>query len=126
MSKKLDALAPIIQSKDYKQISTTFKRVANIIKDIDTNNELNINEDLFEQSEEIELFKAYTAVNSTSYITYEEELEALFNLKPQLDAFFDNVFVNHENVNIKSNRKNLIGLVYQAFKKIADIKEITV
>ena len=26
----------------------------------------------------------------------------------------------------KTNRKNLIGLVYQGFRKIADIKEITI
>ena len=56
----------------------------------------------------------------------DEELEALFGLKPHLDKFFDEVFVNHENVNIKTNRKNLIGLVYQAFKNIADIQEITI
>jgi glycyl-tRNA synthetase beta chain len=47
-------------------------------------------------------------------------------LKPQLDAFFDGVFVNDENLNIRQNRKNLIGLIYQAFKKIADIKEISI
>ena len=56
----------------------------------------------------------------------DEELEALFALKPELDNFFDNVFVNHENEKIKTNRKNLIGLVYQGFRKIADIKEITI
>ena len=35
-------------------------------------------------------------------------------------------FVNHENEVIKTNRKNTIGNVYQAFKTIADIKEITI
>jgi glycyl-tRNA synthetase beta chain len=47
-------------------------------------------------------------------------------MKPQLDAFFEKVFVNHEDEKIKINRKNTIGLVYQAFRKIADIKEITI
>jgi glycyl-tRNA synthetase beta chain len=47
-------------------------------------------------------------------------------MKVQLDDFFDNVYVNHEDEAIKTNRKNLIGLVYQAFRKIADIKEITI
>ncbi|MEA1914558.1 MAG: glycine--tRNA ligase subunit beta, partial [Campylobacterota bacterium] len=126
LSKKLDALAPIVQSSQYKQMSTTFKRVANIIKDIDTNNKLDINTDLFEQDEETVLHEVYETVVGTTYVTYEEQLDALFGIKPQLDAFFDNVFVNHENINIKNNRKNLIGLVYQAFKQIADIKEISV
>ena len=55
-----------------------------------------------------------------------EQLDPLFALKPELDNFFDNVFVNHEDEKIKTNRKNLIGLVYQGFRKIADIKEITI
>lgn len=126
ISKKIEALNPIVNSSDFKDISTTFKRVANIIKDIDLNIDLEVDKSLFEDKEEIELYKQYQNVISTSYITYDEELEALFGLKNSLDEFFNNVFVNHENEKIKINRKNLIGLIYQAFKNIADIKEITI
>ncbi len=126
ISKKIEALNPIVNSSDFKDISTTFKRVANIIKDIDLNIDLEVDTSLFEDKEEIELYKQYQNVISTSYITYDEELEALFSLKNSLDEFFNNVFVNHENEKIKINRKNLIGLIYQAFKNIADIKEITI
>jgi glycyl-tRNA synthetase beta chain len=126
ISQKLCALNPIVLSSDFKEYSATFKRVANIIKDINTDVKLDINPDLFEEIAEEELYKHYTIITSKHYLTYDEELEALFGLKPHLDKFFDDVFVNHENVNIKTNRKNLIGLVYQAFKNIADIKEITI
>jgi glycyl-tRNA synthetase beta chain len=126
LSKKLDALAPIVQSSQYKDMSSTFKRVANIIKDIDINNHLSVDENLFEQDEEKELYKAYKDVVNKDYPSYDEQLDALFALKPKLDAFFDNVFVNHEDEKIKANRKNLIGLIYQAFRQIADIKEITI
>ncbi len=47
-------------------------------------------------------------------------------MKPELDNFFEKVFVNHEDEKIKTNRKNTIALIYLAFKKIADIKEITI
>jgi glycyl-tRNA synthetase beta chain len=87
---------------------------------------LAIDDKLFENKEETELFTKYNEVSSKTYASYEEELEALFSLKTQLDNFFENVFVNHENEAIKTNRKNLIGLVYQGFKNIADIKEITI
>jgi glycyl-tRNA synthetase beta chain len=123
---KLNALNPIVQSSDFKEYSATFKRVANIIKDIDTTKQLNIDESLFEDDAEKELYKSYSQVVAKSYDTYDEQLEALFSLKPQLDAFFNDVFVNHENEDIKTNRKNLIANVYQAFKTIADIKEITI
>ena len=81
---------------------------------------------LFEQDEEKNLFDSYSGVINAQYENYEEQLDALFGLKPQLDLYFDNVFVNHENEAIKTNRKNLVGLVYKEFKKIADIKEITI
>ena len=126
ISQKLCALNPIVLSDDFKEYSATFKRVANIIKDLDTNAKLSVNEDLFEDKEEKELFSKYKTIVSKEYSSYDEELEALFALKPELDNFFDNVFVNHENENIKINRKNTIGLIYQAFKNIADIKEITI
>jgi len=123
---KLNALNPIVQSSDFKEYSATFKRVANIIKDIDTASTLAIDETLFEDDAEKELFAKYSEVVSKTYVTYDEKLDALFGLKPQLDKFFDEVFVNHEDISIKTNRKNLIGNVYQAFRTIADIKEITI
>lgn len=126
ITQKIDALNPIVNSSDFSNFSATFKRVANIIKDIDTNATLNVNSNLFEDTEEVALFEAYSCIIGQVYDSYEEELDALFGLKGTLDNFFDNVFVNHENEAIKINRKNLIGLVYQAFKNIADIKEITI
>lgn len=126
ISQKLCALNPIVLSDNFKEYATTFKRVANIIKDLDINSELVVNIELFEDKEEKELYEVFTSIISKEYSNYEEELDALFALKPQLDNFFDNVFVNHEDENIKANRKNIIGKVYQAFKEIADIKEITI
>ncbi|MCT7912399.1 glycine--tRNA ligase subunit beta [Arcobacter lacus] len=126
ISQKLCALNPIVQSDNFKDYVATFKRVANIIKDVDVNSKLLIDEKLFEDKEEKELFTKFNEVQSKTYKTYDEELEALFALKPELDNFFDNVFVNHENEKIKTNRKNLVGVIYQGFRKIADIKEITI
>jgi len=126
ISQKLCALNPIVLSDSFKEYSSTFKRVANIIKDVDIDADLNIDVALFENEEEKILYEAYQNVINKEYNSYEEELDALFGLKPQLDQFFDNVFVNHEDEKIKQNRKNLIGLMYQAFKNIADIKEITI
>jgi glycyl-tRNA synthetase beta chain len=116
----------VVKSSDFKSLSDTFKRVANIVKDIDLSKDIKVDENLFEQDEEKLLYTDFQTINSKVYTTIDEELDALFSLKPQLDSFFDNVFVNHEDENIKNNRKNLIALVYNAFRKIADIKEITI
>jgi len=122
---KVEALNPIVQSDNFKDYVTTFKRVANIIKDIDLKN-LTINEKLFQTNEEKELYIAFNKVSSTNFEAFEEEIEALFGLKLYLDNFFENVLVNAEDETIRVNRKNLIGLIYQGFRKIADIKEITI
>ncbi|MBU3014867.1 glycine--tRNA ligase subunit beta [Poseidonibacter lekithochrous] len=126
ISQKLCALNPIVQSDNFKESAATFKRVANIIKDLDLNSTLTIDESLLEEDAEKELVSKYKEVTALTYVTYDEELDALFAMKPQLDNFFEKVFVNHEDEKIKVNRKNTIGLVYQAFRKIADIKEITI
>ncbi|WP_121626679.1 glycine--tRNA ligase subunit beta [Poseidonibacter antarcticus] len=126
ISQKLCALNPIVQSDSFKEYSSTFKRVANIIKDVNLDETLTIDESLLEDDAEKELINKYKEVTSKSYETYDEELDALFAMKPELDNFFDKVFVNHEDINIKTNRKHTIALVYQAFRKIADIKEITI
>ncbi|MEA3512174.1 MAG: glycine--tRNA ligase subunit beta [Campylobacterota bacterium] len=126
ISLKIEALNPLVNSGDFKALSDTFKRVANIVKDLDISTDLSIGTNLFEDEEEKKLYEKFIEISKRSYITYDEELEELFKLKLELDAFFDNVFVNHEDEKIKTNRKNLIGTVYKSFKNIADIKEITI
>ncbi|NLN13162.1 MAG: glycine--tRNA ligase subunit beta, partial [Arcobacter skirrowii] len=103
-----------------------FKRVANIVKDIDLNSNLSVDERLFEQDEEKTLFANYSKIKDKKFDSFEEELDALFSLKTNLDNFFEKVFVNHEDEKIKTNRKNLISQVYLGFRNIADIKEITI
>ncbi|AXK48693.1 glycine--tRNA ligase subunit beta [Aliarcobacter trophiarum LMG 25534] len=124
--KKVEALNPIVISDNYKEYSTTFNRVANIVKDVDFSSSLDIFENLFEMDEERELFAKFKEIKAINFTSFEEELDRLFSLKPELDNFFDKVFVNHENEKIKQNRKNLIANIYLAFKNIADIKEITI
>ena len=126
LSLKIEALNPIVVSSDFKELSTTFKRVANIIKDINTDENLEVKSKLFEDDAEKVLYEKFSAIVEKTYTTYDEKLDALTTLKPELDSFFENVFVNHDNEDIKTNRKNTIGKVYQAFKTIADIKEITI
>jgi glycyl-tRNA synthetase beta chain len=123
---KIKALNPIVISDDFKNYSTTFKRVANIIKDINIDKNLQIKQEFLKEDAEKQLYLKFEDISKTKYKTYKENLDALFSLKPQLDNFFDNVFVNDKDKNLQTNRKNIIGCVYKAFKNIADIKEITI
>jgi glycyl-tRNA synthetase beta chain len=126
LSLKIEALKNIANSSDFKEVFSTFKRVANIIKDLDVEKDLLVDEKLFESSEEKALYTEFKNRAHNNYKTYEEKLDSLFGLKPQIDNFFDNVMVNADDINIKTNRQNLIASIYKEFRLIADIKEITV
>jgi glycyl-tRNA synthetase beta chain len=123
---KIKAVATFVESDSFPTLFSTFKRVANITKDFDVHGPLNVAAERFEAPEESSLFNAYSAVMAKTYDGYEEKLDALFGLKPQLDNFFDNVMVNAEDEAVRYNRKALVASVYKALLEIADIKEITV
>ncbi len=126
IDKKIIALDNIVNAEGFKDRFSTFKRVSNISKDLDMNEHLIADETLFSTDNEKSLYKAYNEVISKKYIDYEDELDALFSLKNELDSFFENVMVNDKDEKIKINRLSLVGLIYQSIFKIADIKEISV
>lgn len=126
IDQKIEALEAIVSSDTFSVVFSTFKRVANISKDMDISEEFDINSDFFETSYEEELYAKFSDVISKEYESYEESLDALFSLKDLLDAFFDNVMVNAEDIAVRNNRKSLVAAIYKEIHKIADIKEISV
>lgn len=126
IAKKVSALNDIVSADTFKEQFSTFKRVANISKDVDLESHLSIDVSLFKEDAEVTLYSAYEKVINTTYHNYKQELEALFGLKRELDRYFDDVMVNTDDEALKTNRLHTIGSVYKTFKSVADIKEITV
>ncbi|CAI6149590.1 MAG: Glycine--tRNA ligase beta subunit [uncultured Sulfurimonas sp.] len=126
LGQKIEALNNLVNSEGFSEVSATFNRVANIVKDLDLNASSSVNAGLFEEEAEKSLFARFSDVSSKKYDTYEEELDALLGLKPELDSFFTNVMVNVEDENIKNNRKSLVASVYKSILNIADIKEVSI
>ncbi|MDR1614630.1 MAG: glycine--tRNA ligase subunit beta [Campylobacteraceae bacterium] len=126
IAQKIEVLKNISQEESFKEVFSTFKRVANIIKDINCDAEHTVYEVLLQDDAEKALFEAYTKVVSKEYASFDENLRALFTLKPLIDTFFDSVMVNVNDQKIKQNRISIIASIYKAFKSIADIKEISV
>ena len=122
IDKKIKLLNRIVESDDFKDLSQTFKRVANIVKDFDINS-IKVDENLFEKDEEKKLWNEFKKVKNINDL--EKKLDFLISLKPLIDKFFDNVMVNVQDEKIKHNRKSLIASIYKEFLDIADIKEIT-
>ncbi|MDA3908253.1 MAG: glycine--tRNA ligase subunit beta [Sulfurimonas sp.] len=126
MGKKIAALDAIVNAEGFSESFSTFKRVANITKDIDLSQDMSVDAKLFEDKAEEALFEAYKSVAVKTYNSYEEELDALLGLKPELDKFFEDVMVNAEDEAVKNNRKSLVASVYKSILNIADIKEVSV
>jgi glycyl-tRNA synthetase beta chain len=124
--KKVSALNSIVSQPSFKEQFITFKRVANISKEVDLDNQLDVDSSLFSEPMESELYNEYITIISKEYNSYEKQLTAMFSLKPKLDSYFDVVMVNVEDSAIKNNRKNTIASVYKSFREIADIKEISI
>ncbi len=123
--KKVQALDAITATEIFKEQFSTFKRVANISKDIDLTTSLAIDTALFEGEAEKKLYSSYQEVIKKEYKDYKSNLEGLFSLKEVLDTYFDDVMVNVEEENIRTNRQNMIASIYRSFREIADIKEVT-
>ena len=126
LGEKIEVLNKIVQSEGFSEYSSTFKRVANITKDVKLEDVKLINQSLFDVEAETVLFEKYTKVSTTKFENYELELNALLGLKPELDKFFEDVMVNVDDEAVKLNRKHLVASVYKSILKIADIKEVSI
>ena len=126
IAKKVSALNDIVSEPNFKEQFTTFKRVANISKEVNLEDELMVDGSLFVEPIEHDLYDTYQLVMAKKYENYEEKLTAMFSLKKKLDSYFDDVMVNSEDEKIKINRKNTVASIYKSFREIADIKEISI
>ncbi len=155
----LAALDAVAKQASFRENFSTFKRVANILKDAGgagagadfganfgaatgansnlagagadfaagANNGATfgaVNPALFEAPAEQALWADFCALgldlsDTASY------LAALFGLKGAIDAFFDAVMINAKDERVRANRIALLGAIYAAFLKVADIKEIS-
>ncbi|ADV45978.1 glycine--tRNA ligase subunit beta [Nitratifractor salsuginis] len=126
IAKKVAALRAILEQEGARELFTTFKRVANISAEVDLDGVLEVDPELFEAEEERKLWEAFRRTREREYGDYQEELQALFALKPLLDAFFDSVLVNAEEEKLRLNRQAMVASIYKTFLNIADLKEISV
>lgn len=113
-------------TQDKPALLSTFKRVANICKDIDLSALDSINPALFTHDAESRLFESFMGIKNRSFASRLEHTQALFALKNPLEAFFENVLVNDKDERSRANRYALIGGIYREFLTIGDIAQIAI
>ncbi|WP_107860596.1 glycine--tRNA ligase subunit beta [Neisseria weaveri] len=128
LSAKLQAVAAFKQLPEAAALAAANKRVQNLLKKADA--ELGaVNESLLQQDEEKALFSAAQALQpkieaALAAQDFQTALSALASVKPQVDAFFDNVMVMADDAAVKQNRLNLLKQLADLMNAVADIAKL--
>ena len=125
---KLEAIKKFSGLDQCKNLASANKRVSNILKKF-TGSIEKIDESLFEEVEEIQLFKTITKLNPVIIEALNKKnfigaLNSLVDLKEPIDQFFENVMVNSDNEKIKINRHNLLNQLHISLNSVADISKL--
>ncbi|MDR3553718.1 MAG: glycine--tRNA ligase subunit beta [Syntrophobacteraceae bacterium] len=120
------ALARFTQRPDFTALAAAFKRVGNIIKSPET---APVEASLFKSPAEgglyDELIKAEdSAGRLLARSDFAGALEAMAQLKPMIDSFFDSVLVMDSDESVKRNRLALLTRTRAFFDRMADFRKI--
>ncbi len=124
--RRIDALLAISGQEAFTQLSAAFKRVINIIKE---NRETTVQESLFQEAAEEELYAAYQSVRRQALPLlekggYEEAMAVILLMKEPVDSFFDKVMVMAEDQKVRQNRLNLLTAIAALFLGIGDFSKM--
>ena len=128
--KRIKALEGFKANPDCARLVTAFKRVSNILKNVEPGHGAP-DEALFKEPQEAELWKASSEVapvmeEKRRKGDYEAAFEALAAIKDRIDAFFDKVMVMADDAAIRENRLRLLNSVRSLYFEIADLSKLMV
>ena len=112
VAKRAETISRLLKECGIAELVQLYKRGCNILKKQEFSVGA-VDSTLFEQNEEKKLFEEVCKVENEirSMNDNFEIAMKILSLKPALDAFFDAVFVMHDDLRIRANRMNLIGKV---------------
>ena len=104
------------------------KRISNILKK-EENVDATVNATLLKEPAEIALFAAMNDVAPKAKAQFEAgdytaSLQSLAALRAPVDAFFDGVMVNAEDLALRKNRQGLLKTLHEAMNRVADLSKL--
>jgi glycyl-tRNA synthetase beta chain len=125
---RAQALSTLRRSKDFEPIATTFKRVANILKDVPASG--GVEESRLGVDAERKLHRASRevggrvsrAIQGRDFMT---AISAIAELRPVVDELFEAVMVMDEDPEIRKNRIALVAEVQRIFAPLADFTKLS-
>ncbi|MBT3386611.1 MAG: glycine--tRNA ligase subunit beta [Desulfobacula sp.] len=126
---RVKALDSLRKEADFEPLSITFKRLENILKKAEDLKGVAVDEILFKDQSEKELFSAAKGVSLLvddliKKGDYDTALLHIAGLRPIVDTFFVDVMVMSEDTKLRQNRIALLSFVSALFKNIADFSMI--
>ena len=133
MLERLQALSQFLESEDGANLLTAYRRAANILRIEEKKDGRSYygraDPTLFTDKEEQvlhtritdALFRADTALGREDF---EEAMESMATLRAPVDAFFDNVTVNCEEPELRSNRLLMLSAIRATLDRVADFSKI--
>jgi glycyl-tRNA synthetase beta chain len=126
---RLEAVRAFTQLSEAPALAAANKRVANILKKLETRVQGNINSSLLVEPAEKVLAQALSTIRPVADELFEQgqyrdSLKTLAALKEPVDAFFDQVMVNADDPQLKNNRLSLLSDLHATMNRVADLSSL--
>jgi glycyl-tRNA synthetase beta chain len=125
VSKRLEAVRLFAALPESQALAAANKRIGNILKkapEVDAH----VNQALLQEDAEKALYAAMQQIAPQAQAQFEAgnytaSLQSLAALRAPVDAFFDDVMVNAEAMDLRLNRQGLLKTLHLAMNRVADL-----
>lgn len=129
VQKRLEAVRAFAALPEAQALAAANKRVSNILKKAEGDIQAQVNEALLVEPAEKDLYAALQTVAPKAQQQFESgdytaSLQTLAALRAPVDAFFEHVMVNAEDVALKANRLGLLATLHAAMNRVADLAKL--
>jgi glycyl-tRNA synthetase beta chain len=126
---RLKALSAFLDLPEAASLTAANKRIANILRKAQPAAGSAIHVEHLREAAEIRLYDAMRALKdqvaaSTAERQYTAALGRLSQLRPSVDAFFDQVMVMDEDPALRANRLSLLAQLQALFAGVADLSRL--
>jgi glycyl-tRNA synthetase beta chain len=131
VSKRLSAVRAFAALPEAPALAAANKRISNILKKADAvvAADAHVSELLLQEPAEIALYTAMKDITPRAQAQFEAgdyaaSLQTLAALRVPVDAFFEDVMVNAEAIDLRLNRLGLLKTLHQAMNRVADLSRL--
>ncbi len=132
VTQRLDAVRAFAALPEAAALAAANKRIGNILKKAGDANQVvdaHVSEVLLQEAAEKALYARMQSVLPQADALFEQgdytaSLKALSVLRPEVDAFFDGVMVNAEQMDLRLNRQGLLKKLHLAMNRVADLSQL--